>query len=818
MNHRLPLHLVVAVLLGVFFVRHFLAHPAVLPAAPPSPQLIAAQRSYRAGNFALTETIATAQLNADVRAGRPQDTGLLLLRGLSRVQQGDLTRSAADLVEATRRAPDLSDAWYGLALTRRAQGRLVEGAAAVARALQLNPDREDFRALAATLPEHFGVRTHVVRSTDLQMPFIARDGKLRHADGQPIDIRGVNMGVALPGKFPAEFPRGKIWDTWMNQLGAMHANVLRVYTILPPDFYQALLRYDRAHPQHPLYVMHGVWTELPPRNDYRGSFERDFRSEMSRVLGVIHGDVDLPARPGHATGRYDADISAYLLGFIIGREWEPASVDAFNTLALNDKVSQGEYVQARSASPMEAWLARNMDWLISEQLRRYHQLTPIAFTNWPTLDPLRHPSEASPQEEAALRAARGEPRNDPVRKAYGEDAVSLDPLHVVATALNPAGTFASYHVYPYYPDFMNHDAAYTAAAGGNYAGYLRALLAHHGRMPVLISEYGVPSSRDIVHYQNQGQSHGGHSEAEQARIDVALDRTVRQTGLAGGIVFAWLDEWFKRNWMYLDLERPAEHVPRWSNAMDAEQHYGMIASDPAGEPPLCSPASRSMRPVAAAPELYALATPAALHLAWRTQGSTSELLLDVHPTPGDEFQVKLGGETGRLLVNSGYRPFKTRVVGQQTYYLYDPHAQPVRGAPFVPYVTLPNIRRIGRDGAVYPAQTNEPGRLRGGPPENPRSRNLTQDFCTSEGWTHLRLPWTLLNVTDPSSHLVQDGRPAARGQDDTVRIGGISVHLRSGRLDTQGTVTWADWVTPNYTLREKPVYQALKAAWANASP
>ncbi|WP_407543067.1 hypothetical protein Q0M94_23875 (plasmid) [Deinococcus radiomollis] len=76
----------------------------------------------------------------------------------------------------------------------------------------------------------------------------------------------------------------------------------------------------------------------------------------------------------------------------------------------------------------------------------------------------------------------------------------------------------------------------------------------------------------------------------------------------------------------------------------------------------------------------------------------------------------------------------------------------------------------------------------------------------------------MLNVTDPSSHLVQDGRPAARGQDDTVRIGGISVHLRSGRLDTQGTVTWADWVTPNYTLREKPVYQALKAAWANASP
>ena len=67
--------------------------------------------------------------------------------------------------------------------------------------------------------------------------------------------------------------------------------------------------------------------------------------------------------------------------------------------------------------------------------------------------------------------------------------------------------------------------------------------------------------------------------------------------------------------------------------MDAEQHDALIASDPAGAPPLCSSASRSMRPVMAAPELYALATPAALPLAWRTQARTSELLLDVHPTP-----------------------------------------------------------------------------------------------------------------------------------------------------------------------------------------
>ena len=816
--HRLLL-ILVAVLAVMFAGWRFVRPGAPAPSLEVgSPQLTAAQGDYRAGQFAKAEALATTQLNADAAAGRRESTDLQVLRGMSRLQQGDLPGALADLKAVIQKRPDSADAWYGLALTRRAQGRLADGAAAISRALRLDPARPEFRVLAATLPEHFSARTHATRPADLVMPFIARDGRLRFQDGQPIDVRGVNMGVALPGKFPAEFPRGKIYDAWMTKLSALHANVLRVYTILPPDFYQALLRYNHAHQQTPLYLIHGVWTELPANNDFRGPFQQGFRAEIGRVLGIIHGDVDLPARPGHASGRYDADVSRYLLAVIIGREWEPDSVAVFNRLARKAVGVPGLYVQAQRASPMEVWLAENMDWLLDEQMRRYHQLTPVAFTDWPTLDPLHHPSEATPQEEAVLRVARGEPKSDPVRQAFGEDVVSLDPLHVQATSNNPAGTFASYHAYPYYPDFMNNDAPYRSAPGGNYAGYLQALAAHHGAMPVLISEFGVPSSRSVAHFQAQGQTHGGHSEAEQARIDVELDRTIRDAGLAGGIVFAWLDEWFKRNWMYLDLERPADRKPLWLNTMDAEEHYGLLASDPRGEPALCSAAARAMPPVPGAPGLLAKATPAGLQFAWKSQGQTSELRLDVHPTPGDEFHVTLNGDSGRLLVNSGYRPFKPRVVGKQTYELYDPQARPTAGAPFVPYVTLPNIRRIGRDGTVYPARTDEPGRLRGGGAENPLSRDLTEDFCTVGGWTHLRLPWTLLNVTDPSSHLVLDGRLEANIRDHTVRIAGIGVHLRSGPLDTGGTVTWADWTAPAYTLREKPLYRSLQNAWATRVP
>ncbi|THF69846.1 hypothetical protein E7T06_10100 [Deinococcus sp. Arct2-2] len=110
---------------------------------------------------------------------------------------------------------------------------------------------------------------------------------------------------------------------------------------------------------------------------------------------------------------------------------------------------------------------------------------------------------------------------------------------------------------------------------------------------VLLSEWcagpSVPAVKRTGGDVQHPTSHlGGHSEAEQARINVALNRTLRREGLAGGIVFAWLDEWFKRNWLFLNLECPADLDPRWLNTLDAEEHYGLITTDPEGESRRCA--------------------------------------------------------------------------------------------------------------------------------------------------------------------------------------------------------------------------------------
>src|SRR4029077_2805337 len=59
-------------------------------------------------------------------------------------------------------------------------------------------------------------------------------------------------------------------------------------------------------------------------------------------------------------------------------------------------------------------------------------------------------------------------------------------------------------------------------------------------------------------------------------------------------LFAWLDEWFKKNWAVIDLELPADHTPRWHNRMDAEQNYGVLGmiAGPADGPELGGDAAR----------------------------------------------------------------------------------------------------------------------------------------------------------------------------------------------------------------------------------
>lgn len=669
---------------------------------------------------------------------------------------------------------------------------------------------------------------------------------------RPLWIKGVNLGVALPGRFPAEFPTDStLYAGWLDTLAAMNANAVRVYTILPPSFYRALRAWNAGHPGRALWLIQGVWTELPPGDDFDDPAWRDeFRAEMRRAADVVHGAAMLPDRRGHASGRYDADVSPWTLAYIIGREWEPYAARAFDARHPGRRPYRGRFLESDGAPALERWMAEQSDHLLAHEFDRYHALRPIAFTNWPTLDPLAHPTEASADEEREWRRKSGL-ATGARQLEYENDAVSLDARLVRATAANPAGWFASYHVYPYYPDFMINDPGYARARSSegpsNWSGYLQDLRRHHAGLPLLVAEYGVPSSRGVAHLQPQGWHHGGHDEREMAAIDARLTRELHEAGAAGGIVFAWLDEWFKRNWLVLDFEIPADHTPRWHNVMDAEQNYGILgvyAGDAATRPVLGGGIGNWTSGDRVGPCLTVSSDASYLYLAlevdssfgWGTHGieigiDTRDPAVGQHRLPrsgvksevGFEFLVDLPGpDSGAVRVLPEYNRYAARAApGEDDLgrFLSRPAVTRDRhDGRFDPLFVYTNRSRFGRDGTFFPAQGVDRGVLRHGT----EAASTLSDWYYDPGtrMIQVRLPWDLLNVTDPSTRTILLDT-TAQGEIGTAAAVAFrfttAVYRRDRREAPVVTVSepwlWPGWVEPIWHARLKPVYGALQAVW-----
>jgi hypothetical protein len=67
-------------------------------------------------------------------------------------------------------------------------------------------------------------------------------------------------------------------------------------------------------------------------------------------------------------------------------------------------------------------------------------------------------------------------------------------------------------------------------------------------------------------------------------MDDDMLRDVKEEGYAGGILFEWIDEWFKLTWNTVDLELPADRRQLWRNDLTNEEFFGVVAAEPGDEP------------------------------------------------------------------------------------------------------------------------------------------------------------------------------------------------------------------------------------------
>jgi hypothetical protein len=294
----------------------------------------------------------------------------------------------------------------------------------------------------------------------------------------------------------------------------------------------------------------------------------------------------------------------------------------------------------------------------------------------------------------------------------------------------------------------------------------------------------------------------------------ALWQDIAALDLAGGLVFALLDEWFKKNWLFMDLEYPPERDPLWHNLLDPEENYGLLAATAKGAFRLDGRGEEWEKvPFLLQEEgrfLKAHADPEYLWLLYRGP-LPLKVYLDTVPGGvqvaegfGAEFSLEVGPNGGRLLVEKGYYPYEELSYGLPgTEYLHFRGFTKPGGGPFVPFILEPNRRRTGRDGTDYPRKTYELGALRRG--EDPLgARDPTADYALGpEGLLEVRLPWGMLLLTDPS-------RPTAWYAPKPIPIEGVNLLLEGGK---PLRFAWTPWEAPPFALRLKPLYFRLKALW-----
>lgn len=657
---------------------------------------------------------------------------------------------------------------------------------------------------------------------------------------EPFEIRGVDMGVGIPGHFATDYAIDKeTYMRWFGLIQEMGANCVRVYTILPDDFYDAVYEYNSERDE-PLYIIHGLWLNDYVLNSHRTAYDAEFIGALiddSRTLvDIIHGNKQFSLSEDLGSGTYNNDISPWVIGYILGVEWEDTTVAYTDHMDEGKSQYQGEYMYTtEDSTPFEAMLAYVGDRIIGYETNRYNTQRLVAFSNWPTTDPLNWSELVS---------------------YYFRKFAKVDVEHIKTTEAFIAGQFASYHIYPYYPDyygFMDEVGMIVPNKGkyvsegifNSYRAYLAAINAHH-TMPVVISEYGVPAARGRAQTdRNTGRSQGGMSEAEQADALVQCYQDIMASGCAGTVLFSWQDEWFKRTWntmAYSDLTK----TPFWNDMQTNEQHFGILAFDPGNEKSVCYVDGDVSEWSGYAPvadqdgySVYYKYDEAYLYLRvhkenFDPEADTILIPMDITPKSGAlhaagypgsfdraaDFLIVLDGrDSSEILVQKRYEAL--RAMYSHRVYLEDAYLNPpdADSSEFVPIRMMLQVPTDPReelmDTGYDTAETFDTGHLRhgNGNPDSPDFDSLA-DFYINGDDVEIRLPWLLLNFSNPSEMMIHDDYYECYGVED-LKIG--SIYFGAGAAGTEislGEAELSGWGrSVTYHERLKEGYYALKGIW-----
>lgn len=651
-------------------------------------------------------------------------------------------------------------------------------------------------------------------------------------DWKQMFMRGVNIGATEPGLFPGDLTIS--YDTyyrWFGYISEMNCNCIRIYTLMPPQFYQALGDFNKKA-KNKLYLYQGIWVneeDIERLSDTYAENEKilnDFMTDAVNLVNVIHGKAKIAETAGEAYGTYNTDVSPWLVGWIIGIEWDPNFVINTNNQHPDKKDYDGEYLYTQTASPFEAFLCRVGDALIKHEAKTYKFQVPLAFSNWITTDPLTHPNEPH----------------------FDEDKTTVNTENVKCRNFGP-GMFASYHIYPYYPDSLNYQEdylEYTDDSGkvNTYEAYLEDLKLAH-TVPIIVAEFGIPTSRGMGHESVMGYNQGMVDETAQGAMLIDMLGSIENAKYAGGIVFTWQDEWFKRTWNNVMFDI-ADRRPYWSNIQTTEQCFGLLAFDPGKESMAAYVDGdvsewRNTKPTVttAQGKLYIKSDERYLYIMLDAgnydfekdtllipintiadQGSLKAAQYNAEFDTAADFLIYINGkDNSHIYVDRYYDAFNYYFLESKK--LSDIKAEENAGVKNSGMFDIMRLcygynLTVKGTNQVVPDKAYETGKLRygNGNPKAQEYKSLS-DFYFKNGKLEIRIPWQLLNVMDPSGkQQISDFRKTQVISPQAYQSFDFGFAYRTGteslKITLGGSYEYNGWNTPTWHERLKPAYYELQ--------
>ncbi len=387
---------------------------------------------------------------------------------------------------------------------------------------------------------------------EVDTPFYTSDQQFFIHDengGQVIEVKGVEVDSSYGAKRGNDFPIDMdTWQRWFGMIQDMGANTLRVSTVMNDTFYQSLYHYNEQTAD-PLYLIQGIrvsYDEVSSAEESeRMRFYSILKEDARDVIDIIHGRNLIFTNERKGSGLYRYNLSPYVIGYLIGDEWNQDMISYLDHTLNRDNLNfGGEYLQTMpDATTFETLMVTLMDEMIRYETNKYQTQRPISVNSTFVMDPFEYPAH--------------------IKQQIGKiNRFTMDRF--MSTDKHLAGLFASYS-YEEWPEEAIQFSQ-TASTKATMSDYLSELNATHD-IPVIISSFGYPSET----YINQA-----YNQANQLVEDLEM---FQASGLSGAIIRSFQDVWDRRNvttaFMY-DLQQ----IHEWPDAITPNQHYGLIGFKP----------------------------------------------------------------------------------------------------------------------------------------------------------------------------------------------------------------------------------------------